>query len=176
MSTFLNEACQIDLSNKTFEQLLNMKKDLKDKIQILTTERIKAVKVVRDIEKDVKKADDTMKHILNEIKRHETIYDANYMIHEYIKSIESINLLNGDEILLITNKMDRTDYRKYGDYPRWIDLEKICKEVIMTKKRYPEWILMDLEKSRQTSTIPPETFYYYKFKDDFGGYLILEIK
>lgn len=175
MSSFY-ETSQIDLSNKTFEQLLNLRKELKEKMQFLTTERIKAVKVVRDIEKDVSKADNMMKNILNEIKRHETIYDANYMIYEYIKTIENINLLNGDEILLITNKMDRTDYRKYGDYPRWIDLEKICKEVITTKKRYPEWILMDLEKSRQTTTLPPETFYYYKFKDEFGGYLILEIK
>lgn len=175
MSSFY-ETSQIDLSNKTFEQLLNLRKELKEKMQFLTTERIKAVKVVRDIEKDVSKADNMMKNILNEIKRHETIYDANYMIYEYIKTIENINLLNGDEILLITNKIDRTDYRKYGDYPRWIDLEKICKEVITTKKRYPEWILMDLEKSRQTTTLPPETFYYYKFKDEFGGYLILEIK
>lgn len=175
MSSFY-ETSQIDLSSKTFEELLNLKKEIKQKMEFLTTERIKAVKVVRDIEKDVKKTDDIMKHILNEIKRHETIYDAKYMIYEYIKSIENINLLNGDEILLITNKMDRTDYRKYGDYPRWIDLTKICKEVIIIKKRYPEWLLMDLEKSRQTTTIPPETFYYYKFKDEFGDYLILEVK
>ena len=74
------------------------------------------------------------------------------------------------------NKMDKTDYRKYGDYPRWIDLEKICKEVITMKKRYPTWVLMDLEKSSQTNTLPPQSSYYYKFKDQFADYLILEVK
>jgi hypothetical protein len=74
------------------------------------------------------------------------------------------------------NKMDKIDYRNYGDYPRWLDLEKICKEVIIMKKRYPNWKLMDLEKSRQTNTLPPESSYYYKFKDQFADYLILEVK
>jgi hypothetical protein len=71
--------------------------------------------------------------------------------------------------------MDKTDYRNYGDYPRWIDLDKICKEVIQMKKRYPNWVLMDLEKSRQINTVPPQSFYYYKFKDEFADYLILEV-
>jgi hypothetical protein len=175
MSCFY-ETSEIELSSKTFEELLNLQKELKEKMQFLTTERIKAVKVVRDIEKDVRKTDDILKNILNEIKRHETIYDSKIMISEYVKNIVNFDLLHGDEILLITNKMDRTDYRKYGDFPRWIDLEKICKEVIEIKKRHPNWILMDLEKSSQTNTLPPQSFYYYKFKDQFADYLILEVK
>jgi hypothetical protein len=174
MSSFY-ETSEIELSSKTFEQLLNLQKELKEKMQFLTRERIKAVKVVRDIEKDVRKTDDILKNILNEIKRHETIYDSKIMISEYVKNIVNFDLLHGDEILLITNKMDRTDYRKYGDFPRWIDLEKICKEVITMKKRYPNWKLMDLEKSRQTNTLPPQSFYYYKFKDEFANYLILDV-
>jgi hypothetical protein len=167
---------QIDLSSKTFEELLNLQKELKEKMRLLTTERIKAVKVVRDIEKDVRKTDDILKNILKEILHHETIDETKIMISEYVKNIENIDLIHGDELLLITNKMDKTDYRKYGDYPRWLDLEKICKEVIMMKKRYPNWKLMDLEKSRQTNTLPPQSFYYYKFKDKFADYLILEVK
>lgn len=175
MSSFY-EIPQIDLSDKTLGDLLGLQKDLKEKMRLITTERIKAVKVVRDIEKDVRKLDVNLKNISNEIQRHETINETKNMISEYIKIIENFDLLTGDEIMLITNKMDKTDYRKYGDYPRWIDLEKICKEVITMKKRYPNWILMDLEKSRQTTTLPPEASYYYKFKDEFAHYLILEVK
>ena len=166
---------QIDFTEKTFQDLLTLQKELKEKNHFLTTERIKAVKVVRDIEKDVRKIDYELKFILKEILHRENINEAKNMISEYIKSIENFDLLNGDEIVLITNKMDKTDYRKYGDYPRWIDLEKICKEVIQMKKRYPNWKLMDLEKSRQTTTMPPQSFYYYKFKDEFADYLILEV-
>lgn len=175
MASFFSTS-QIDLSGKTLGDLLALQKYLKEKMQLLTTERIKAVKVVRDIEKDVKKTDDILKNILNEIKRHETFCETKSMISEYIKNIEKFDLIHGDELILIMNKMDKTDYRKYGDYPRWLDLEKICKEVIIMKQRYPNWQLMDLEKSRQTNTLPPQSSYYYKFKDQFADYLILEIK
>jgi len=169
------ETSHIDFSGKTLEELFVLQKELKEKNRIIITERIKAVKIVRDIEQDYKRNDDNLKLILKEIHRHEAIDEAKNIISEDINSIDNFNLLNGDEILLITKKMDKTDYRNYGDYPRWIDLEKICKEVIHMKKRYPNWILMDLEKSRQTNTLPPKSYYYYKFKDEFADYLILDI-
>jgi hypothetical protein len=174
--TSFYETPQIDLTGKNLGDLLALQKELREQTRFLTTERIKAVKVVRDIEKDVRKNDENLKIILKEILHRETINEAKNMISEYIKMIADFDLLTGDEVLLITNKMDKTDYRKYGDYPRWIDLEKICKEVIHVKKRYPSWILKDLEKSRQTNTMPPESIYYYKFKDEFADYLILEMK
>ena len=173
--TSFYEKPQIDFTKKNFQELLDLQKELKEKNSFLTTERIKAVKVVRDIEKDIRKIDYELKFILKEILHRETIYEAKNMISEYIKNIENFDLLHGDEILLITNKMDKTDYRKYGDYPRWIDLEKICKEVIQMKKCYPSWKLMDLEKSNQTNTMPPQSCYYYKFKDEFADYLILGV-
>ena len=124
MSSFY-EIPQIDLTDKKLGDLLILQKELKEKMRLITVERIKAVKVVRDIEKDVRKLDINLKNISNEIKRHETINETKNMISEYIKLIENFDLLNGDEIMLITNKMDKTDYRKYGDYPRWIDLENL---------------------------------------------------
>jgi len=66
MSSFY-ETPQIDLSGKTFQDLLTLQKELKEKTRFLTTERIKAVKVVRDIEKDVRKIDNDLKIILKEI-------------------------------------------------------------------------------------------------------------
>jgi hypothetical protein len=174
--TSFYETSQSDFTEKTFQELLILQKELKEKNRFLTTERIKAVKVVRDIEKDVRKIDTDLKNILKEIQHRETVNETKNMISEYLKNIDNIDLLNGDEILLITNKMDKTDYRKYGDYPRWIDLEKICKEVIQMKKRCPSWKLVDLEKSIQSNTLPPQSSYYYKFKDEFADYLILEVK
>ena len=55
-----------------------------------------------------------------------------------------IKLISDDELLIITTKMDRRDYRKHGNYPRFIDLERICKEVIKIKSKYPDWKLKNL--------------------------------
>jgi hypothetical protein len=173
--TYFCETSDIDLSGVNLEQLFALKKQLKETNQFLTTERIKAVKAVRDLEKELKKIDDNLKIILKEIKHHEDIDEAKNMINENIKNIENFNILNGEEVLLITKKMDRTDYRNYGDYPRWIDFEKICKEVIQMKKRYPNWLLTDLEKSTKINTVPPQSSYFYKFKDEFADYFILEV-
>ena len=69
--------------------------------------------------------------------------------------------------------MDKTDYRKYGEYPRWIDLDKIIKYVINIKKQYTTWTLLSLSRGGQLDMLPPDTFYRYVFKDDRDNYFTI---
>jgi hypothetical protein len=67
--------------------------------------------------------------------------------------------------------MDKTDYRKNGNYPRWYDLERLVNEVIVFKKLYPGWILESLARGGQYDTLPPQTFYRYTYKSPHGHYM-----
>ena len=66
--------------------------------------------------------------------------------------------------------MDRTDYRRYGYRPRFYDFERICKEVIEIKQRYPKWRLTNMSRGGQIDTLPPYTHYRYKYKDEYGSH------
>lgn len=88
-------------------------------------------------------------------------------------SIEGFELLSEDELSVITTNMDRTDYRKYGVPIRFYDLERICREVINIKKKYPKWILTKLARAGQYDTLPPDKFYRYEYKDEYDVILIL---
>jgi len=50
-SFYETSTLDLDLSKKTLEELLELQKELKEKTRFITTERIKAVKIVRDIER-----------------------------------------------------------------------------------------------------------------------------
>ena len=67
--------------------------------------------------------------------------------------------------------MNKTDYRKHGDYPRFYDLETLIKHVIEFKKQYPGWVLESVEKTGQYDTLPPQTFYKFTYKTPLGHYM-----
>ena len=76
-----------------------------------------------------------------------------------------------EELVAISNGMDKTDYRKHDNYPRWYDLEKLVKEVIAFKKLYSGWILESLTRGGHYDTLPPQTFYRYTYKTPQGHYM-----
>lgn len=89
----------------------------------------------------------------------------------------STKLLHTEEIRIIIANMDKTDYRiyeKFHNYPRYIDYECICKEVISIKYKYPSWKLVHLEKGvnglcnciHNTKT---NIFYKYQYKDEYNN-------
>ena len=165
----------LDLSTIQLEQLNSFENELKTKLTELEKELRCLKKQYSDCDKNCVEIKKHIKNISVEVKRRQDIEEAKNIIGEDIRNIDGFELLSEDELSIITTKMDKTDYRKYGSYPRYLDLERICKEVIEMKKRYPNWILMDLEKSGQTNTIPPQSCYYYKFIDEFAAYLIFEV-
>jgi hypothetical protein len=110
------------------------------------------------------------KDLSNQIKKFEDIIEAENMF-ESVQGTEGFDTLLKSELVAISNGMDKTDYRKHGNYPRWYDLERLVKEVIAFKKLYPGWILEYLAQSGSYDTLPPETFYKYTYKTPQGHYM-----
>lgn len=157
-----------DLSGKSSEELASLKNQLNSQLNESRIKRLELNKIIRESDKDFEKIDKELKQIEKEIKRREDIEEAKYILSPEILAIEGFELLSEDELLIITTNMDRTDYRKHGNYPRYLDLDRICKEVIDMKKKYPKWILTSLARGGQNYILPPHTFYRYQYKDEHG--------
>jgi chromosome segregation ATPase len=161
----------LGLSDKSLEELNILYKELNDKNEQFNEEKRTLTKTIYNVEKNIRNNHDEMRHVLREINRHKEIDESKNIIGEFERNIEGFGLLSEKEVAVITTKMDRTDYRAYGDYPRWIDLERIIKEVIEVKNYYAEWKLTKISKRSKSDTVPPETLYIYEFTD-VNGYLI----
>ena len=168
--SFFCEATNPDFSGKTSEELDSIKKELTEQKTNVSSERRKAIQIAHVCDRQLRNIDKDLAIILKETKRREDIEEAKNIINEDIKNIEGFALLSEDELSIITRKMERTDYRKHGNYPRYLDLERICNEVIAMKKHYPKWSLINLERGGQYDTLPPHTFYKYGYKDEEGCY------
>jgi len=99
-------------------------------------------------------------------------------ILKYVENIEGVDTLTKEELTAIYTGIDKTDYneeshlKSYGKvYPRFIDLERVVKDVINFKKLYPGWILEHLARGGQYDTMPPETYYKYTYKTPQGHYM-----
>lgn len=105
-----------------------------------------------------------------EIKKLEHIIESEN-VFESVENIEGFDTLLKSELVAISDGMVKTDYRKHGNYPRWYDLERLVKEVINFKKLYQCWVLKSLARDGQCDTLPPQTFYVYKYKSPHGHYI-----
>jgi hypothetical protein len=157
-----------DLSGKTIEELASISKELTEEKTNVSSERNQATKTVRLCDSRLRDIDKDLAIILKETKRREDIEESKNIIKKNITNIEGFTLLSEDELSIITKGMNKTDYRKHGYYPRFIDLERICKEVIAVKKRYPQWSLTNLANGGQYDSLPPTIFYKYEYKDEEG--------
>jgi hypothetical protein len=161
----------LDLSEKSIVELNDLYAVFHMKKATLHTEKTKLEKDTLFINKKIKYVDDNLTNILKEILRHKDIEESKHMINDKIKSIDDFELLSEREIAVITTKMDKTDYRHYGKYPRWLDLERIIKEIIDIKKRYPAWTLKKMAKEGEDYAIPPKNVYIYEFTDEYNTVL-----
>jgi hypothetical protein len=118
------------------------------------------------------------KELSKEIKKLEEIIETEN-VFESVQNIEGFDNLLKEELVIISKGMDKTDYSKMDlvrarskeSIPRWIDLERLVKEVIGFKKLYPGWILESLSRSGQYDTMPPHSFYSYTYKTPHGHYM-----
>jgi len=109
--------------------------------------------------------------LLKQIKHLETIIECENAV-ETVKYIEGFDSLLQEELVSISNGMDKTDYRKRNNtFPRFYDLERLIKDVIEIKKQYPGWILDKVQKTGYYDTTPPQTFYMFTFKTHLGHYI-----
>jgi hypothetical protein len=112
------------------------------------------------------------KTLTKEIKKLEEILEAEN-VFDTVQETEGFGSLLQEELVAISKGMNKTDYRKDGNYPRWYDLERLVKEIIEFKKLYPGWVLVSLESGGQDDCLPPETFYRYKYKAPLGHYMTM---
>jgi hypothetical protein len=155
------------LYEKTQEELNALIISLNEKKKTVKREKEIARNTMYIIEKELSDVEDNLNRILREFKRREDISESKTMIGEKEKNIDGFNLLSEDELSVIAKNMNKTDYRKYGQYPRWLDLENIIKTVVEMKKRYPKFTLTNLDIGGQIDVLPPQTFYRYEFTDEY---------
>jgi predicted DNA-binding protein YlxM (UPF0122 family) len=155
------------LYEKTQEELNALNISLNEKKRNINIEREVAKNALRVVEKKLSEVEDNLNRILREFKRREDISESKTMIGEKEKNIDGFNLLSEDELSVIAKNMNKTDYRKYGQYPRWLDLENIIETVVEMKKRYPKFTLTNLDIGGQIDVLPPQTFYRYEFTDEY---------
>ncbi len=154
------------LYEKTQEELNALNDTLNEQKKTIKREKQIARNTMYIIEQELSDVEDKLKRISQENIRRENIAESKTMIGEKERNIDGFNLLTEDELSVIAKNMNKTDYRKYGQYPRWLDLENIIKTVIDLKNSYPKFTLTNLDIGGQIDTLPPKTFYRYEFTDD----------
>jgi hypothetical protein len=135
-------------------------------------------KIYMEYRKKVTSCENKKRELSKEIKKLEEIIETEN-VFESVQNIEGFDTLLQEELVAISNGMDKTDYSKMDlvrarsneSIPRWYDLERLVKEVIAFKKLYPGWILNYITKGGQYDTLPPQTFYKYTYKSPHGHYM-----
>ena len=96
-----------------------------------------------------------------------------------VLSVDGFDTLATEELTAISTGMDRTNYKtitraislRGHQIPRWIDAERLIKEVINFKKMYPGWVLSKVEIAGQYETFPPKTFYKFTYLTPQGHHM-----
>jgi len=144
--------------------------NLRAKLSEFESEYKELNKIYVEYRKKMELCESNKKKLIREIKKLEDIIESEN-IFESVKETEGFDTLLKEELVAISNGMNKTDYRKYANYPRWYDLERLVKEVIEFKKLYPGWILDYIEQKGAYDTLPPETYYKYTYKTPQGHYM-----
>lgn len=155
----------MDIAEAT-KELLRVSTELAE----IDTQEKELSKTYIDLQKTLRVYDNKKRDLRKEIFRLNDILESENVFKD-IQEIEGFNTLIEQELLAISKGMDKTDYRKYGDFPRWKDVEEITKEVIEVKKLYPGWILQRVAAGGTYDTMPPQTFYRYTYKTPQGHYM-----
>lgn len=156
-----------DLIKKTTDELILIKKELSKEKMNVNNEIKKHNREIENYQSILKRIN--VKIALVEKKLQD--YKLNEEIKIFLNSksnIEGIELLNENELLIITDKMDKKDYGQYGNYPRFHDFGRICESVIKMKNKYPNWVLKAMSLQGQEDSLPPRIFYNYMYEDENG--------
>ena len=85
---------------------------------------------------------------------------------DLVKKIDANNLLSNDEIQIIYQGMDKTDYSDVG-ITSWLDVDKLVNRIITIKNKYPfmNFTLFNVKLSSSEDRYPPNNYYSLTFKD-----------
>ena len=154
-----------------FLEEINEIKRLKNELNEVCIDYMKYKKQYNEIIRLMSSCTSRKQEISIKISDLERIIESS-TIFDSVNSIDGFETLLKNELLAISNGMDKTDYRKYEtNYPRWFDLERLVKDVIKYKTQYPGWILETISIKRQLHTCPPNTCYKFTYKTPQGDYM-----
>jgi len=167
MSINLNHNCKMEIAEAK-NKIIILKAELAEN----DVEHKKLLEFSKEHQKKVNLCVGKKKTLTTEIKKLEEIL-ATENVFDTVQETEGFGSLLQEELVAISKGMNKTDYRKDGNYPRWYDLERLVKEIIEFKKLYPGWVLVSLESDGQDDCLPPGTFYRYKYKTPLGHYMTI---
>ena len=167
--------------DKDFDESLNIAEAKSEIIEL--TAKLKTInsefKIIdrqfRPYQEEYQKSSQIYRFKRNEISRKikelKTIVETENMF-ESVENIEGYNTLSQSELFAISRGMDKTDYRNDSRVTqRFIDLERLVREVIEFKKKIPDWILREISVSFQYDTLPPKTFYKFTYLTPEGHHM-----
>ena len=143
------------------DQLLEEKKSLQNDFTRISNQRKTLFHKELEIENHIKTLNKEIIECTKKIKQTE----EEMLLDEYYSETHTLNSpLSNEEINLIVTNMDKKDYRDFGNYPRWIDLQKIIDFVVEIKDQYHDWNLIQVARLYdQILNIPPSHIYIYTF-------------
>jgi hypothetical protein len=158
-----------DLFFENFENAKYMIEQMKSEIIEIENQKNTFFIEYNEIQNKIIECNNKSSILLKKIKQIEEYMEREYLF-ESVKHIDGFNNLSKEELLNISNGMDKTNYRKLSsdNLPRWIDLEYIVKKIIEFKKLYPGWTLDSIQKNRNHE---PNTCYKFIFKTPHGHYI-----
>ena len=140
--------------------------ELEDRYEKINTYQIKLRNKMNDIENEKKEITKQIYKIKQDLELPNIL--------DLVKKIDVNELLSNDEIIKIYNGMDKTKYNDFDnkDIKRWLDLERITKQVIKVKNKYHTFgfVLQDVKKTFSEERCPPTNYYILGFKDSEGLY------
>lgn len=156
-----------------FTEAKNEIKQLRAELAQVEEEYTGFYRIFAENEKKKRLCETRKRDIKKKIKNLENLVETENMFEE-VKDVEGFVTLSQSELVAISNGMDKTDYRQYGKYPRWLDLERLVKKVIEFKKLYPGWILEEVEKRGQYDCLPPTSFYKFTYNTPHGHSMTIQ--
>ena len=130
--------------------------------------------IYKENERKMRLYDNTLRSLTKEIKKMEQIIESED-VFESVKNIEGFDSLTKNDLFIISKGMDKTNYsdnKIVQDCPRWIDLERLVKEVIHFKSIYPDWILENIIMTGHYDAMPRRNFYKFTYKTPTGHYMM----
>ncbi len=154
----------VNKDGKTIDDLLIQKLQLQLELDSLNSERSKINKLLHISNSQIRTKNKEIEDVTLQIDKLTSLVNMHNIVN-FISNDDNkylIDILSKEELTIITNKMDKTDYTKYGCC-RFIDLEKLIVKIVEIKKSYPNWTLIDMRKCGQLDVLPPKSFYNLYF-------------
>lgn len=150
-----------------YTEAKNSKIQFESELAEVENELKETKKIYMEYRKKFNECENKQKELSKKIKQLDAFIETENIFNS-VNNIVGFDTLLSSELLVISNGMDKTDYRRYGNFPRWNDLERLVKEVIEFKKKYPGWILEHLKNGGQLDTLPPRISYKFEYKTPEG--------